>query len=256
MKKLTIKEVKERLLTIQEVDDPFIEMCLADTRKGVQTALLSWKKRVEDEEKLVQHYVAMNKFELEAKQLGYHFIAGIDEVGRGPLAGPVVAAAVILDPNQSILGLNDSKKLNVIKREQLYDEINNKAHAVGVGIVTPQEIDQINILQATKKAMIKAYEDLSVEPDFLLIDAVKLKTTIPQQSIIKGDMHSNSIMAASIIAKVTRDKLMTDYDLQFPGYGFASNAGYGTKVHLEGLEKYGATAIHRKTFSPVSKYLK
>ena len=176
-------------------------------------------------------------------------------MGRGPLAGPVVAAAVILDPGMPIYGLDDSKKLSLTKKNQLFDEINEKAIAVGIGIVSAEEIDRLNILQATKKAMNLATESLTTPPDLLLVDAVKLNNPIPQEVIIKGDLRSNSIAAASIIAKVTRDQMMTEYDETYPGYGFASNAGYGTKEHLAGLENLGATPIHRRSFSPVPKYI-
>lgn len=256
MKKLTIKEIKDELKKIQHVDDPFIQMCIADERKGVQTALGQWQKAIDKEKALLDYFYEKNQFENEAKQIGYQFIAGIDEVGRGPLAGPVVAAAVILDLDVPILGLNDSKKIPLAKRNELFKEISEKALGIGIGIVTPEEIDDTNILRATKKAMIEAYQNLPIIADYLLIDAVKLDVDISQKSIIKGDLHSSSIMAASIIAKVTRDQLMVEYDAQYPGYGFSSNAGYGTKEHLEGLKKYGATPVHRKSFAPVSNYLK
>lgn len=256
MKKPTIKEIKKQLLTIDSVDDPFIKQCQEDERKGVQTALKQWVRSKEAEQALKVRFRKMNRYEDKAREVGYQFIAGIDEVGRGPLAGPVVASAVILDKNQPILGLNDSKKLSLTKRNDLFEEIQNKAAAIGIGIISAERIDQTNILKATKLAMIEAVEKLTIKADYLLIDAESLKIPIDQQSIIKGDMNSNSIAAASIIAKVTRDNIMTEYDKMYPGYGFDSNVGYGTKVHLEGLEKNGPTPIHRKTFAPVSNFLK
>lgn len=181
-------------------------------------------------------------------------IAGIDEVGRGPLAGPVVACAVILPPGSRILYLNDSKKLSAKKREELYDVILSEALAVGIGMETHEVIDRINILQATYSAMRKAVHALSVRPGFLLNDAVTIpEISIPQCPIIRGDAKSISIAAASIVAKVTRDRMMDEYDKQYPEYGFAANKGYGTAMHLEALRKYGMCEIHRKSFVHVRK---
>lgn len=176
-------------------------------------------------------------------------ICGIDEVGRGPLAGPVVAGAVILPRDVEILYLNDSKKLSEKKREALYDEIMEKAVAVGIGMAGPARIDEINILQATYEAMRIAIEKLSVRPDLLLNDAVTIPgVAIQQVPIIKGDAKSVSIAAASIVAKVTRDRMMKEYDAIFPGYDFASNKGYGTKAHIEALKSLGPCVIHRRSF--------
>lgn len=189
----------------------------------------------------------MKQYEYQYEQFGY--VCGIDEVGRGPLAGPVVAAAVILPKNCQILYLNDSKKLSEKKREELYDVIMKEAVAVGIGMVSPTRIDEINILQATYEAMREALSKLSVMPSALLNDAVTIpEVTIPQVPIIKGDAKSVSIAAASIIAKVTRDRLMVEYDEMLPGYGFAKNKGYGTAEHIAALKENGATLIHRKTF--------
>lgn len=185
----------------------------------------------------------------EREYAAYQYICGIDEVGRGPLAGPVVASAVILPKDCDILYINDSKKLSEKKREMLYDEIMAKAVAVGIGIVGPERIDEINILQATYEAMREAVSKLGVQPDLLLNDAVKIPgVDIPQVSIIKGDAKSVSIGAASIIAKVTRDRMMVEYDSIFPEYGFAGNKGYGTAVHIEALKEIGPTPIHRRSF--------
>lgn len=185
----------------------------------------------------------------EREYAGYRYICGIDEAGRGPLAGPVVAGAVVLGPETEILYLNDSKKLSEKKREILYDEIREKAVAVGVGIVSPARIDEINILQATYEAMRMAVDSLEVRPDLLLNDAVTIpEIEIMQVPIIKGDQKSVSIAAASIIAKVTRDRLMTEYDKVIPGYDFARHKGYGTKKHIEALKELGPCPIHRTTF--------
>lgn len=256
MKKQTIKEVKEKLLETTEANDPYIQELLKDDRKGVQTALKQWQKQQDAKQELKDRFVQRSAFEQQAADLGYQWIAGIDEVGRGPLAGPVVSAAVILDPKKPILGLDDSKKLSLAKRMQLFNEIHEQAIAVGVGIVDSDEIDRINILQATKKAMNLAVANLPTPADFLLVDAVKLDTPIPQETIIKGDLNSNSIAAASIIAKVKRDEMMEQYDEVYPGYGFGSNMGYGTKEHLNGLEALGVTPIHRHSFAPVRNNLK
>lgn len=188
-------------------------------------------------------------FSYEREHAAYQAICGIDEVGRGPLAGPVVASAVILPKDCDILYINDSKKLSEKKREVLYDEIMEKAVAVGIGIVGSERIDEINILQATYEAMREAISKLSVQPDLLLNDAVKIPgVDIPQVSIIKGDAKSASIGAASIIAKVTRDRMMVEYDSIFPEYGFASNKGYGTAIHIAALKELGPTPIHRRSF--------
>ncbi len=205
------------------------------------------KKQQEKLEKEKARIYEMSAFEREYSVCQY--ICGIDEVGRGPLAGPVVASAVILPKEEPILYLNDSKKLSEKKREALYDEIMEKAVAVGIGIVSPARIDEINILQATYEAMRIAISNLKVRPDVLLNDAVTIpEVDIPQVPIIKGDAKSVSIAAASIIAKVTRDRLMVTYDEVLPGYDFASNKGYGTKAHIEGLKTQGPSPIHRATF--------
>lgn len=198
---------------------------------------------------LKEKYRAMSEYERQAMARQITLIAGIDEAGRGPLAGPVVAAAVILDPEKPVYGVDDSKKLSPKKRATLKLEIEEKAVAVGVGIVDVQTIDEINILEATKLAMKKAVAALSPQPQLLLIDAVQLKDlAIPQQAIIKGDALSVSIAAASIIAKETRDEMLKAYDALYPEYGFASHKGYGTKQHMDAIRTYGPLPIHRKTF--------
>ena len=187
--------------------------------------------------------------EFEYKYSDCEFICGIDEVGRGPLAGPVYAAAVILHKDKEILYLNDSKKLSEKKRDELYDEIMEKAVAVGIGHASWERIDEINIKQATLEAMKQAVEALKVRPDMLLVDAEHIPDIgIRQVGIIKGDARSVSIAAASIIAKVTRDRLMCEYDRQYPGYDFAGNKGYGTAAHIDALKRLGPCEIHRRTF--------
>ena len=195
----------------------------------------------------------MKEFENELYNNKINFIAGIDEVGRGPLVGPVVTAAVILPKDFYDERINDSKKLTEKKRELLYDVIMENALSVGIGISSPEMIDEINILNATKKAMIEAINNLSIKPEHLLIDAVKLDIDIPQTSIIKGDAKSQSIASASIIAKVTRDRMMIELDKKYPMYDFKHNKGYGTKKHIEALYKYGPLKEHRKSFAPVSE---
>ena len=244
----SIQVIKEKLQAaeIERLPELFL-VYEKDDRKGVIQALeaakkrlLAWEKEVERTEKL--------KF-YENKYAAYSYICGVDEVGRGPLCGPVVAGAVILPKNCDILYINDSKKLSEKKREELYDIIMEKAISVGIGYAAPERIDEINILQATYEAMREAVSKLSVVPDLLLNDAVTIpKLSIEQVPIIKGDAKSISIGAASIVAKVTRDRLMYEYDSVFPEYGFASNKGYGSRQHIEALKKYGPCSIHRKTF--------
>ena len=203
-------------------------------------------ERIEKEKRMLQE---MQVYEGALREQGVRYIAGIDEVGRGPLAGPVVAAAVILPEDFDVLGVNDSKKLSEKRREELFIRIKEKAVAWAIGMADNQTIDEVNILQATKRAMIEAVENLSVKPEHLLIDAVKLEDLeIPQTSIIKGDEKSLSVAAASILAKVTRDHMMVEYAKEFPGYAFEKNKGYGTKAHYEGIEAHGICPIHRRTF--------
>lgn len=244
----SIQEIKERFKNtpIQELPS-FCEIYRADERKGVQKLVEQGYKRIQALEQEKERLKQMREFEREYEHLGY--ICGIDEVGRGPFAGPVVAGAVILPPDCEILYVNDSKQLSEKMREQLYDEIMEKAVSVAVGYASPQRIDEINILQATYEAMREAVSKLAVTPQILLNDAVTIpQITIPQVPIIKGDAKSISIAAASIVAKVTRDRLMREYDKIMPEYGFASNKGYGSKEHIEAIKKYGPTPIHRRSF--------
>ncbi|ATZ03493.1 ribonuclease HII [Streptococcus suis] len=251
----TIKEVTALLAQVDSLDSPVWDQLAQDERAGVQTAIRKRRKELEKEAAEDARLEAMLCYERALYENGVECIAGIDEVGRGPLAGPVVAAAVILPKGCKIRYLNDSKKIPKSKHEAIYQEVMARALAVGVGVKDAAVIDQVNIYEATKLAMLEALGQLSREPEHLLIDAMKLDTPIPQTSIIKGDANSLSIAAASIVAKVTRDKMMADYDKEFAGYGFAKNAGYGTAEHLEGLNKLGITPIHRKTFEPIKSML-
>ena len=248
----------ERMKTIGEIRAGFSDACAEDypylfekyredSRSGVVKLLEQYRKKEEALKKEIARTEAMKAFEHKYEHLGY--LCGIDEVGRGPLAGPVVACAVILPKDCDILYLNDSKQLTAKKREELYDVIMEKAVSVGIGMAGPQRIDEINILQATYEAMRQAIGNLKVVPQVLLNDAVTIpEVTIPQVPIIKGDAKSISIAAASIVAKVTRDRMMVEYDEVMPGYGFASNKGYGSAAHIEALKKYGPSPIHRASF--------
>lgn len=244
----TMKDIRERYKAcpVEELPE-FIHSIAMDERTGVKNIAAMAAKAYKKYEEELLRLEQMKEFERTYESLGY--VCGIDEVGRGPLAGPVVAGAVILPKDCQILYINDSKKLSAKKREELYDEIMDKALAVGVGLVSHERIDEINILQATYEAMRMAIQKLPIKPDVLLNDAVTIPNVdIRQIPIIKGDAKSVSIAAASIIAKVTRDRLMEQLDFVYPGYDFASNKGYGSKKHIEGLQKLGPCAIHRKTF--------
>ncbi len=200
-------------------------------------------------EQLIERFNELRAPELLLYSKGYKLIAGMDEVGRGPLAGPVVTACVILPEDFYALGIDDSKKVSENKREELYNIIIEKCVCYSIGMVEPEVIDEINILQATKLAMKKAFDNMQIKPDYLMIDAMSLpELDVVQEGIIKGDGKRLSIAAASILAKVTRDRLMREYDLKYPGYGFSSNKGYGTKEHYKGLETEGITEIHRLSF--------
>lgn len=248
MEERKIGQIKEELKAATEAMLPsFIMAYESDERSGVIKLVEQAKKRLQKLEEERKRIWKLQEYERKYGQ--YTYICGIDEVGRGPLAGPVVAGAVILPKDCDILYINDSKKLTAAKREELYDEIMEKAVAAGIGMVSPQRIDEINILQATYEAMREAISKLEPAPDILLNDAVTIpEVTIPQVPIIKGDAKSISIGAASIIAKVTRDRLMVEYDQILPEYGFASNKGYGSAEHIAALKKYGPSPIHRRSF--------
>ena len=247
----TIKEIKEQLASIQRLDDPLLTELEQDSRSGVIQAIAKRKKEIQkrlDEDERLEGMLA---YEKECYALGMELIAGVDEVGRGPLAGPVVAAAVILPKACKIPGLNDSKKIPKSKHKEIYEAVLQNAIAIGIGVKDNHVIDQVNIYEATKLAMMEAIGQLEPQPQHLLIDAMKLDLPISQTSIIKGDANSLSIAAASIVAKVTRDQMMEEFDREYPGYDFAQNAGYGTAKHLAGLDKLGVTPIHRRSFEPV-----
>ena len=237
---------KIQAAAIEELPVLFLQYA-QDERAGVRTAMEKGRKRLLAYEKEVERSKALQKYERE--YAAYQYICGIDEVGRGPLAGPVVAGAVILPKDCDILYINDSKKLSEKKREELYDIIMEQAVAVGIGCSTPERIDEINILQATYEAMREAISKLEPVPDLLLNDAVTIpQVKIRQVPIIKGDAKSISIGAASIVAKVTRDRLMVQYDEIYPEYGFASHKGYGAQAHVDALRRYGPCPIHRRSF--------
>ncbi len=243
-----IGEIREeyKQTPIEELDT-WMRSYQTDERAGVQKLLESARIRLHRLEEERARIDALKYYERKYAQ--YRLICGIDEAGRGPLAGPVVAGAVILPQDCDILYINDSKKLSPAKREELYDVIMERAVAVGVGLATPERIDEINILQATYEAMRDAVSRLDPEPELLLNDAVTIPgIDLPQVPIIKGDARSISIGAASIIAKVTRDRIMVEYDAQYPEYGFAGHKGYGSKEHIAAIQKYGPSPIHRKTF--------
>lgn len=246
-----IGEIKNQLSLLTLEDEAsirsFIEKYSSDERTGVKTLVEKAEKKLEKLEAELHRLQVISEF--ERKYSDFEFICGIDEVGRGPLAGPVMAGAVILPKDCDIMYINDSKKLSEKKREELAEIIKEKAIAWAIGESSPQRIDEINILQATYEAMRKAIAALSTTPTILLNDAVTIpQVDIKQVPIIKGDAKSKSIAAASIIAKVTRDHLMEEYDKQYPGYGFASNKGYGSADHINALKNIGYTPIHRKTF--------
>ena len=247
----TIKEIKEKLTTIIDLDSSVFKELEKDPRAGVQKEIQKRKKAIQAEIDENLRLEGMLRYEKDLYSKGTFLIAGVDEVGRGPLAGPVLAAAVILPKNCKIKGLNDSKKIPKKKHEEIFQAVKDNALAIGIGIMDNHVIDKVNIYEATKLAMKEAISQLEPQPEHLLIDAMKLDLPISQTSIIKGDANSLSIAAASIVAKVTRDKIMADYDQEFPGYDFSQNAGYGTAKHLEGIDKHGITPIHRTSFEPI-----
>lgn len=246
----SISEIKEILGSCSmEALPEQLKQFEADSRKGVQNLLTSFRKKYDKHLQELERLEEILTYERGCWEAGYELVAGIDEVGRGPLAGPVVAAAVILPKECKIEGVNDSKKLSAKKREELYDIILEKAVSYGIGIVSNERIDEINILQATYEAMGEALSQLSPKADYILADAVTIpRISTPQRGIIKGDAKSMSIGAASIVAKVYRDRLMEAFDEVYPGYGFGANKGYGSAEHIEGIKKLGITPIHRKTF--------
>ncbi|SDJ02255.1 ribonuclease HII [Salimicrobium halophilum] len=236
------EEEKQGLLTLADIQE--------DERKGVQQIVARIKKQEARREELENQWHEMSLLEEEKKAKGYSYIAGIDEAGRGPIAGPVTAACVRLPEGFTLYGLNDSKKLTEKDKDSFYNEIMKYAD-VGVGEASAEEIDEINIYQATKLAMKRAVENMEYAPDFLLVDAMSIPVKSDQEAYVKGDERSVSIAAASVIAKVTRDRFMKDLGESYPCYGFANNKGYGTKVHLDAIKAEGITPYHRKSFVPV-----
>lgn len=244
----TIQEIRQELLHTPDGElEAFIALYQADPRAGVQSLVAQAEKRRRKLQEEWERIETLRVYENQYAQ--YDLICGIDEAGRGPLAGPVTAAAVILPRDSHILYINDSKKLTPKKREELFDVILHEAVSCGVGMASPARIDEINILQATYEAMREAIGKLDPAPELLLNDAVTIpEVEIPQVPIVKGDAKSISIGAASIVAKVTRDRLMNQYDQLYPQYGFAAHKGYGTAEHIAALQTYGPCPIHRKTF--------
>lgn len=254
--KLNVSKLNE---IVKEIDideyNKYIEMLKVDERSSVQKIAEKLEKKYNKFHQEIKRVNNMKKYENKLYSEGYTYIAGIDEVGRGPLAGPVVASAVILPKDIMVEGINDSKKLTQSKREELFDIITEKALSIGIGIVDNHSIDDINILNATKAAMKKAIANLNTSPEYLLIDAVNLENIdIKQSPIIKGDQKSISIAAASIIAKVTRDRIMVEYHDEYPCYDFINNKGYGTQKHYQGINENGICKIHRKSF--LKEYVK
>lgn len=254
--KYTIQDIKA-LLFEQGCSDEQFATFQEDERKGVQKLLFQYKKQEEKRVALQRQFEEMKQFETKFTQIGRNYIAGIDEAGRGPLAGPVVAAAVILDDSFYLEGLNDSKQIKKSEREAFFNYITEHSISYGIGIVHSTEIDEVNIYEATKIAMQRAIAQLSPAPDQLLIDAVPLpEAGIPFEALVKGDQRSISIAAASILAKVTRDRFMEQIHDEYPVYHFKSNMGYGTKEHLQSIDAYGVTPYHRKSYAPVRNAMK
>jgi ribonuclease HII len=253
MGKETIEQIEKRLSLISDESDPYLAGLKSDERKGVQNLLEKWKKQAQVKLLLKEKFIEMSTYERKYRAQGFQLIAGVDEVGRGPLAGPVVAAAVILPVDFYLEGINDSKKLSEKKREEYNKIIKKEALAIGISMIPAEIIDEINIYEATKKAMKEAISYVAPGRDFILIDAMKLELPYASESIIKGDAKSISIAAASIIAKVARDQWMKDLAKTYPQYGFEQNMGYGTKEHIHAIHQYGITPYHRKSFAPIKE---
>jgi len=248
--KMPCKEIEKYISSLGDKEKfEYISVLSQDDRKSVIKLATKLKREQEKINKETERLKNLLEFEKSTFDLGFNLIAGLDEAGRGPLAGPVVASAVILPKLELIRDIDDSKKLSEKKRDELYMKIQEIAIDIGVGIVDNETIDKINILNATKLAMKRAVDSLKIKPDFMLIDALEIADIdIKQKSIIKGDSRSISIAAASIIAKVTRDNIVKQYDIKYPEYKFSKHKGYGTKEHYEAIKKYGITPIHRKSF--------
>ncbi|MFK8793509.1 ribonuclease HII [Planococcus plakortidis] len=247
----TIASIKEKLLKA-ESHEAWMEGLKSDSRKSVRQLLASWQRRYDKRLSLLQDLEDKQAFDRQFKEHPGSLVAGIDEAGRGPLAGPVVTAAVILPEDCSaFIGLDDSKRIGKARRDELAQLVKARAVSWSVHVQPPEVIDRLNIYQATKQSMEAAVKDLAIAPDAVLADAMELALPMPSEAIIKGDARSLCIAAASILAKTGRDHLMAEYSTQYPQYGFAKHAGYGTKDHLAALEAHGPCPIHRKTFEPV-----
>ena len=247
---MNIAEIRE-ILKQENVPEELLREILMDPRKGAQQAVSSYMKRLERKSRERLRVESMYEVESGFYEKGTTLIAGIDEVGRGPLAGPVTVAAVILKPHWFAEGLNDSKKVTPAHREKLSAQIRKEAVAVSIVSLSPEEIDGYNIYQATMLAMYQAVKNLGIQPEAVIVDAMPLHFPFPTVSMIHGDARSASVAAASIVAKVHRDRIMDDYDKLYPGYGFAQNKGYGTAEHIEAIHNLGITPIHRRSFEPV-----
>lgn len=255
--KQSIKQIKAWLESVNYLPSQMdYKRLLQDGRSAVKPLIdrIHRKRMLVEQQKQLWHEMTIYERKMYAQ--GYEYIAGVDEVGRGPLAGPVVSAAVILPKDFYLPGLNDSKQLNLATREAFYEIICEQAIAIGIAVISVEMIDQINILQATHQAMQSAIAQLQPAADFLFIDAEKVQSDIPQLSIIGGDSKSVSIAAASVVAKVTRDRMMCDLAKRYPHYGFDRNMGYGTKEHLEAIAQHGVTDVHRRTFAGVKEWVK
>lgn len=246
----SVGDIKRRLSACSPNElEQVLEELSADGRKGVQSLTAAFRKKQEALRREQERTEKLWEIERECLQKGFQTVGGIDEVGRGPLAGPVIAAFVLLKPDSQLLYINDSKKLSAQKREFLAEEIKKEALCVSIGAASAEEIDRMNILQATYHAMQLAVSTAAIQADFLLVDALTIpKIRIPQKGIVHGDARSISIGAASIVAKVYRDTMMTELDKLFPEYGFAEHKGYGTPSHIEAIRKFGPCPLHRKTF--------
>lgn len=247
---MKIAEIRE-ILKKDDVPEEVLQEILSDSRKGVQKLVQAYMKRLEKLSREKLRVESMYEVESSFYKKGMNLIAGIDEVGRGPLAGPVTVAAVILKPHWFAAGLNDSKKVTPVHREELSKKIHEEAVDISIYSLPPEEIDAVNIYEATMMAMYQAVKNLKVKPDAVIVDAMPLHFPFPTVSMIHGDARSASVAAASIVAKVYRDHLMDEYDREYPGYGFAKNKGYGTAEHIHALEELGVTPIHRRSFEPV-----
>jgi ribonuclease HII len=253
--KETIGQIEKQLSSIKDETDPYLVELKNDERKGVRILIDKWKRQMQAKRLLKEKFAEMCTYEKKYRAQGFQLIAGVDEVGRGPLAGPVVTAAVILPEDFYLEGIDDSKKLTEKRREEYNEIIKKEALSIGISMISATMIDEINIYEATKKAMKEAISKLTPKPDFILIDAMKLELPFASDSIIKGDAKSISIAAASIVAKVARDHLMKDLAKTYPQYGFEQNMGYGTKEHINAIHTYGITPYHRKSFAPIKDLL-